>query len=293
MICCSLLQSATKKSRRWFLMGSLFSLMNSCRSASENTHQKWVVGIISYEQDEQILVRFAEFDRYLAERTKTRIELEPVFSETKALERIQHQAWSLVFAPPGIAAIAIRQSQYAALFPLQATAEVRSLLVVRTESSIQTLQAVTGQTVALGQPGSATGYYLPLYNLYGLTLAQILFLPTPQQILGAIAHGEAAVGAVSLAEFNQYRSQFRSVSFRVLYQDPHPVPPGSLLLAPQIEQRHQEALHQILREASPELVQSVGYLPNDPIPDYQYMMAVVERVGSIATDLQERPARLF
>ena len=42
---------------------------------------------------------------------------------------------------------------------------------------------LNGQAVALGQPGSATGYYFPLLNLYGLTLSKIRLAPTPKQAL--------------------------------------------------------------------------------------------------------------
>lgn len=241
-----------------------------------------------------MIQQFTAFDRYLGERTQARIELEPAFNENKALERIQAHGWSLVFAPPGLAAIAIARHQYLPLFPLQGVKDLRSVLVVRNDSSIRTLKQVEGQTVALGQLGSATGYFFPLYNLYGLTLAQILFAPTPRTTLEWVAQGKAAVGALSLAEFNLYRPKFpRKNSLRVLYVDPHPVPSGVVLIGPMIDRNRQERIRQAMGEASSALAQQVGYIPNAPVPNYDYMIAVVERVRPIAAHLQEKPARLF
>jgi phosphonate transport system substrate-binding protein len=71
----------------------------------------------------------------------------------------------MVFAPPGLAAIAISQEQYFPLFPLEGIENVRSAIVVREDSSIKTLAELQDKAIAFGQPGSATGYYLPIYNL--------------------------------------------------------------------------------------------------------------------------------
>lgn len=104
-----------------------------------------VIGVISYDEGEQIINRYANFNKYLAEKTGMHIELEPAFNENKALERIQNQAWSLVFAPPGLAAIAIADYQYLPLFPLQDLNHLRSILVVRNDSPIQQLKQLQGQ----------------------------------------------------------------------------------------------------------------------------------------------------
>lgn len=278
------------KSRRQFLLGLLLTI-SGCQP--RRSRGRLVVGVISYE-DEQVIQQFTAFNRYLGERTKTRIELEPAFNENKALERIQDQNWSLVFAPPGLAAIAIARHQYLPLFPLEGVTNLRSVLVVRNDSSIETLKQVEGQTVALGQLGSATGYYFPLYNLYGLTLAQVLFAPTPRTVLEWVAQRKAAVGALSLAEFNLHRSQLsQEVPFRVLHADPHRVPPGVVLLGSMINPNRQEQLRQVMGEVSSAMAQQVGYIPNAPVPDYDYMIAVVERVRSITANLQKQPARLF
>lgn len=280
-------------SRRRLLLGLLLAT-SACQLAPRQSQDRFVIGVISYGEGERAIQQFTAFDRYLGERTRAKIELEPAFNENKALERIQAHDWSLVFAPPGLAAIAIARHQYLPFFPLQGVKDLRSVLVVRKDSSIQVLKQVEGQAVALGQLGSATGYYFPLYNLYGLTLAQVLFSPTPRTTLEWVAQGKAAVGALSLAEFNQYRPKFpRKHPLRVLHVDPHQVPPGVVLIEPTLDRNRQERIRQIMSEVSSALAQQVGYIPNVPVPDYDYMISVVERVRSIAVHLNEKPARLF
>ena len=251
------------------------------------------IGVVSYDRGEQTIEQYTRFNSYLGEKTGALIQLEPTFNEAKALERINNQAWSLVFAPPGLAAIAIAQGQYLPLFPLKGVDNLRSILVVRKDSSIRDLKELNGQTVALGQPGSATGYYFPIYNLYGLTLAEILFAPTPKTILEWVAQEKVTAGALSREEFNVYSSELIQTEFHVLYTDPHNVPPGVVLIGATVERNLQERIRQVMSETPSVLAQEVGYVPNGPVPNYQFMTTVVKRVRSIAAHVQEKPARLF
>ncbi|MCC5642602.1 hypothetical protein LC607_06480 [Nostoc sp. CHAB 5824] len=48
-----------------------------------------------------------------------------------------------------------------------------------------------------------------------------------------------------------------------------------------------------MKDAPPNLVQDVGYLPNVEALDYQYMISVVKRVTAIAARLNSKPVHLF
>lgn len=279
-------------SRRLFLLHLLMLAVSGCQSTS-SYEGELTIGVINYGGGEQIINQFANFKRYLGEKTKAHIQLEPTFNENKAIERIQARAWSLVFAPPGLAAIAIAGYQYIPLFPLLDLSNLRSILVVRQDSPLHDLKQLQQKTVALGVPGSATGYYFPLYNLYGLTLAEILFAPTPKTVLEWVAEGKAIAGAVSMADFNLYSSQLSQTQFRILYTDPHYVPPGAVLIGPSIEHNRQNNIRKVLSEFPSMLASEVGYVPNGQVPDYQYMIAVVEKVRAIAAHIQEKPTHLF
>jgi phosphonate transport system substrate-binding protein len=245
--------------------------------------------------------RFDQFKQYLEERLKSLVQIEPTFNESKALERIRAQAWSLVFAPPGLAAIAISQYQYSSIVPLEGIDNLRSILVVKKDSLYQNLRSLAGKKLAIGQPGSATGYYLPIFNLYGLTLAELIVSSTPQAILAAVANGTADVGALSLQEFNTHKTEITQTEFRILFADPHRVPTGAILIGSTVEANRQESIRNILKDTPSTIAREAGFIPTGTVPDYKYMIAVVDRVRSIfpadraetAALLNQKPVRLF
>ncbi|QSJ20958.1 PhnD/SsuA/transferrin family substrate-binding protein [Nostoc sp. UHCC 0702] len=279
-------------SRRLFILQLLCCTVTGCKSTPKS-EGVLTIGVINYGGGGEIIDKFAKFSNILGQETKARIRLEPAFNENKAIERLSAQAWSLVFAPPGLAAVAIARYQYVPILPLVGVSNLRSVLVVRKDSPIQDLKQLQGKTVALGQPGSATGYYLPLYNLYGLTVAEILSAPTPKTILELVAEGKADAGAISIAELDLYSPQLRQTEFRILYTDPHYVPPGVVLIGSTVERNRQEYIRKVLSEVPAVLAQEVGYVPNGKVPDYKYMIDVVERVKLISSQLQNKPVRLF
>ncbi|MEH2067015.1 MAG: PhnD/SsuA/transferrin family substrate-binding protein [Nostoc sp.] len=279
-------------SRRFFLFNLLGLTFASCQSGRK-FEGTLTIGVLNYGGGEQIINQYAKFNSYLGEKTNSYIQLEPAFNENRAVERLEARAWSLVFAPPGLAAIAIARYQYVPLFPLIGISDLRSIFVVRKDSSITDLKQLQGQTLALGQLGSATGYYFPLYNLYGTTLAEILFAPTPKAALELVAQGKASACAVSEAELSLHGSQFSPIEFRVLFKDPHYVPLGVVLIGPNVERNRQEFIRKVMSESPSGLAQEVGYVPNGQVPNYKYMISVVDRVSSIASNLQTKPVRLF
>jgi phosphonate transport system substrate-binding protein len=281
-----------KLSRRFFLGQLLFLLVHGCQSQTK-LEGGLTIGVIDYDGGAEIINQYARFNRYLAEATKARITLEPTFNENKAIERLGSRAWSLVFAPPGIAAIAIARYQYLPIFPLLGVNNLRSVLVSREDSPIRELKNLQGKTVALGELGSATGYYFPLYNLYGLTLAEILTAPTPKTVLEWVAQEKADAGAVSIAEYNLYKPSIKDTQLRILYTDPHYVPPGVVLIGSTVERQRQDYIRKVMSEFPSELAQEAGYIPNAPIPDYKYMISVVERVQLLTDNLQSTPVQLF
>ncbi|MEH1874096.1 phosphate/phosphite/phosphonate ABC transporter substrate-binding protein [Nostoc sp.] len=279
-------------SRRLFLFNLLGLTFAACQSPRE-FEGTLTIGVINYGGGEEIINQYAKFNNYLGEKTNSYIQLEPAFNENKAVERLEARAWSLVFAPPGLATIAIARHQYVPLFPLIGISNLRSIFVVRKDNPISDLKQLQGQAIALGQLGSATGYYFPLYNLFGTTLAQILFAPTPKAALELVAEGKAIACAVSEAELSLYGSQLGSTQFRILFKDPHYVPLGVVLIGPNVERNRQEFIRKVMSDAPSGLAEEVGYVPNGQVPDYKYMISMVDRVSSITSKLQNKPVRLF
>lgn len=274
---------------RRHLLLSLVYIVTACKAEQRNK-ERLTVGFVSYE-DNQSTQRYLTFTDYLATTLKTFVELEPVFNEVRALEQIKKKNWQLIFAPPGLAAIAISEEQYLPIFTLQGVQNTRSVILVRQESSYQKITDLANQAVALGQPGSATGYYLPLYNLYGLTLSQIRVSPTPKTTLKWIEQGDVAAGALSLAEFERYRSEFKKTKFRAISQNS--VPAGAMLIAPTLKQDQQEQIKHLLELAPPQILDSAGYIPNAKLPNYQELIKVVNKVKPFTKRLKDKPINLY
>jgi phosphonate transport system substrate-binding protein len=108
-----------------------------------------------------------------------------------------------------------------------------------------------------------------------------------------VAQGKAAAGAISLEEFNLYRTKLGAAEFRILFSDSQSVPAGAVLIGPNIEKNRQERIRNYLKDAPPNLIQDVRYVPNAEAPDYQHMISVVKRVTSIAARLNSKPVQLF
>lgn len=273
---------------RRLLLLNIVLIVTACRSEKQIAG-KLTVGVVSYE-DNQSTQRYSTFTDYLGGALKTFVELEPAFNEIFALEQIKKKNWSLIFAPPGLAAIAISEEKYIPLFTLEGVQSTRSLILVRQESPYKKITDLANQAVALGQPGSATDYYLPLYNLYGLTLAQLRLSPTPKTTLKWIEQGDVAAGALSLAEFERHRLDFKQNNFRIISNNA--VPSGSLLVSPTIERNQQEKIQKALELASPQIINSAGYIPNAKLPNYQELTKAVNKVRSFTKQIKNKPVYL-
>lgn len=279
-------------SRRLFLT-QIILLLAGCKQFSSKSEQlgRLIIGVVAYGEGVRSVEQYQSFIDYLQSQTQAIIELEPVYNEVKAVEQIQNRAWSLVFAPPGLAAIAT-QVQYLPLFSLQGVNNRRSVLVVLKASKIKKLTDLNGKTVALGQPGSVTGYYLPLYNLYGITLAKVQIAPTPKTILELIANGEVEAGALSKDEFDRYRSEFLPIELKILHAS-QSIPSGSVLISPNIERNQQNSIQQAMNQAVPEIAQQAGYIPNTQPPNYKDLVVFIDKVKPIEAHIHEQPAPLY
>ena len=102
-----------------FLLLCLSLLLLSCTAKPPPSLERLVIGAVSYEQDLDSVEKYQGLKNYLASRTSTFVEFEPAFNEIRAVAEVERGLWSIVFAPPGLAAIAISQEQYIPIFPRQ------------------------------------------------------------------------------------------------------------------------------------------------------------------------------
>jgi phosphonate transport system substrate-binding protein len=288
-------RTVLRLSSRALLTQSIIGLLSACNgrdNSSATKLDKLTVGVVAYGEGVKSIDQYQPFLDYLQTQTKMLAELEPAYNEVKAVEQLQRQAWSLAFAPPGLAAIALSRAQYLPLFPLEGVNNLSSVLVVRDDSPIQELSDVNKRIVALGQPGSATGYYVPLYELYGTTPSEVRIASTPATVMEWVANQEADLGALAKDEFDQLRSQFSPTTFRIVRASRR-IPSGSVLISPAIDRNQQAIIQAAMSEVLPTIAQQVGYIPSAAPPDYNTLIEFIDKVKPIEAHVNEKPARLY
>ncbi|BAZ68754.1 MAG: phosphate/phosphite/phosphonate ABC transporter substrate-binding protein [Pelatocladus maniniholoensis HA4357-MV3] len=251
------------------------------------------IGVISYGEGKISLDKYDRFKDYIASQTKSIVDLEPAYNELQAIDQIHNKKWELVFAPPGLAAIAIGRELYIPLFSMEGVSNrQRSLLIVRDDKPINKISDLSNKTVALGEIGSAAGYYVPLYDLYGLTLAQIRFAPTPKTVLEWIDNGTVDAGAISEKDFEVYRRSFSTTKFRTLHTSRW-IPSGVMLLSPTVDRNLQQQIQKTMNNAPADIAADAGYIPAAKIPNYQEFIKLVEKVQPIEPKVKQTPAVLI
>ena len=268
-------------------------MLTGCNQVKEDVLKKLIVGVVSYGASARSLENYSELEDYLSNQLNSIIEIEPAYNEIKALDQIAQQEWDLVFAPAGLAVNAIDHHRYEPIIPLEGVEKLRSVIVVNADSRFQTKNELAGETIALGQKGSATGYYLPIYNLYGLSFAELRFSPTPKISLEWLENEEVAASALSLQEFRQHRKNYKHEQFRIIDIDSHKIPPGAILVTDKIEPELKEQIKSTLSQTPSHIASSAGFLPNEQLPQYEYLSDVIERVLQISERIKEQPARLY
>ncbi|WP_088243836.1 phosphate/phosphite/phosphonate ABC transporter substrate-binding protein [Calothrix rhizosoleniae] len=256
--------------------------------------EKLTIGVVSYGEGKVSLDKYNRFKDYIATKTRSiRVDVEPAYNELQAVTQIKRKNWDIVFATPGLAAIAIGKELYVPLFSMESVSRrERSLIIVLNDSPIQNIKDLSNKTVALGEPGSASGYYLPLYDLYGLTLTQVRFAPTPNTALELIKNRTVEAGALSERDFEIHKRQFPNTQFRTIHTSRW-VPPGVVVIAPTIEINRQQQIQKIMAEAPADITGDAGYVPDAKVPKYKQFIQLVEKVRPLESAVKNTPAVLI
>ncbi|MCP6758682.1 MAG: phosphate/phosphite/phosphonate ABC transporter substrate-binding protein [Fischerella sp. CENA71] len=271
----------------------LFGFGCDSQPKTSESPDRLTIGVISYGEGKLSLDKYERFKDYIASQTKSIVDLEPAYNELQAIDQIHNKKWELVFAPPGLAAIAIGKELYIPLFSMEGVSNrQRSLLIVRDDKPINKISDLSNKTVALGEIGSAAGYYVPLYDLYGLTLAQIRFAPTPKTVLEWIENGTVDAGAISEQDFEVHRRSFTTTKFRTLHISRW-IPSGVMLLAPTVDRNLQQQIQKAMNDAPADITADAGYIPAAKIPNYQEFIKLVEKVQPIEPKVKQTPAVLI
>lgn len=271
----------------------LIVLLGNCCNSSNTVPRKVTLGVVSYGEEDISLDKYERFKNYIASQTKSIVELEPAYNEIQAIEQIRRKQWDIVFAPPGLAAIAIDKQLYEPLFSMgEVSSRQRSLIVVRDDSPIKKIPDLANKTIALGQIGSAAGYYVPLYDLYGLTVNEIRFAPTPKTVFQWLNEGSIDAGALSEKNFEIYKRQFSETKFRIIHTSRW-IPPGVVLLSPNIERNREREIRAIMSQAPANITSDAGYIPSVKVSEYKQFIQLIKKVKPLEARAKETPAVLL
>ncbi|NJR18544.1 MAG: phosphate/phosphite/phosphonate ABC transporter substrate-binding protein [Calothrix sp. CSU_2_0] len=267
--------------------------LTGCDTSKEKINPtKLSIGVVSYGEGTISLEKYDRFKNHIAEQTKSIVELEPAYNELQAVEQVQRQNWEIVFAPPGLAAIAISKAQYLPVFSMEGVSSTqRSLLLVRDDKPIQKIADLQNKIVALGETGSAAAFYVPLYDLYGLTLKQIQQVSTPKLALTSLNDGTVDAAAMAERDFEIYKRDFPGTKFRILHTSRW-IPAGVVLIGPKIDRNQQQQIEKVMQEAPPDISADAGYLVNAKVPNYDQFIQLIEKVRPLEDKVKQVPVVL-
>ncbi len=264
----------------------------SLQSHKDLRIQPLVIGIMTDPED------YAALEDYLTEELRqalghvvdVRIEGGESLTYQEAKNQIAQKEWDLVFAYSPMNGVTAGDNGYvwiARMFP-QYPSYYQSVLFVREDSSIRSLEDIQPETViALGQLGSASKFFMPVYDLYGKTVTLSRDHGRSQDIIDLIRSGEADVGAVAKSELED------ETGFRVI-QESREIPGSGVYLSPELSPEIRTIVRDALLAAPQEIQESANYGEGEAL-NYQEFRQITLRAESLmgCTDFDAVPVRLF
>ncbi len=203
-------------------------------------------------------------------------------------KRLAAKKWDIVFArSPMISRFSQKQSYsyLAGMFP--GSPNYQSGIFVKANSPIRSINDIKSNTVvALGDFNSASGFYMPAYDLYGkIFSAKIARGESPMSM---VLQGKAEVGAAAIGD----KLKSNNSEFRIIHTSRN-IPGSGVYLSPQLASQH-EQMKQVLLAASKKITKKVNY-GDVPEPNYTEFDKITDRVDSMleCVDFEKTPIHLF
>lgn len=220
------------------------------------------------------------------------VQLEPVVSPEQARQRLSRAEWDVAFLPAGLAALALEgsgQGGYSLLRSLGQRSQSRSVLLVPAGSQRESVKQLGGSRLGLLPRGSLTGFYLPLYNLHGLSLASVHYALSYRELLDQLRAGQLDVIAWDAALPDP------GGDVRVLYADQNQIPLGSLVLSQALVAADHQPFLRALDQSAAQLPPSLGYVAGvlPEVSRLERLRAVVENVEEWQLPLEGQPYAVF
>ncbi len=232
----------------------------------------------------------SELEQRLGESVQMELQGDRQISYQAAKNNIAQKNWDLVFAYSPMNSITARDNGYtwvARMFP-QFPPYYQSVLFVQEDSPIVSLQDIdSSTTVALGEFGSASSFFMPVYSLFGKTVTLSKDHSRSSEIIERVRSGEAQVGAVA-------KSSLEGASgFRIL-QESRDIPGAGVYLSPELTEADRQILTEVLL-AAPAEIQEVANYGAGSEPEYQEFRTITIKAEEVIScaDLDNNPVDLF
>lgn len=167
------------------------------------------------------------------------------------------------------------------------SAYYHSVLFVRADSSIQSIADIKATTrVAFGHVGSASSFYVPVYDLYGKSLS-VTLVNFYGEIYKLVGTGNADVGAAIESDIE------KRPEFRIIHRS-RPIPVAGVFVSPKLSESDRNQIKQIFRQAPRDTMEKVNY-QNIAEPNYDYLRQIAEKTEEIikCADFNKNPVQFF
>jgi ABC-type phosphate/phosphonate transport system substrate-binding protein len=227
------------------------------------------------------------FDYLQGKQVGIIIEGDKSLSYQEVKKRLAAKKWDIVFArSPMISRFSQKQSYsyLAGMFPGSAT--YKSGIFVKANSPIRSINDIKSNTVVALGDFSASGFYMPVYDLYGKTFsAKIARSESPRSM---VSQGKAEVGTVAIGD----QLKPNNSEFRIIHTS-RDIPGSGVYLSPQLASQHQQ-IKQVLLAASKSITKKVNY-GDVPEPNYTEFDKIIDRVDSMieCVNFEKTPIHLF
>ncbi|MFB2968215.1 PhnD/SsuA/transferrin family substrate-binding protein [Aerosakkonema sp. BLCC-F183] len=216
------------------------------------------------------------------------IDTQSTTSLLDAKNRIADKKWDIAFTVNPMLSVEAKKNGYtfaARMWP--GIEQIQSVLFVRGDSSIKNIADLTpDKIIALGQPGDAVTYSLPLYNLYGKTLT-IDKRNSVNDIIEKVKSGQADIGA-------GYLNRIKEEPKLRLFGFSRSIPLSGVYLSPNISEKEQNLIKETLLNAAPNVRNQTNYEQGEE-PDYSNFIGINNRVIEIlsCTKFDQNPVNLY
>lgn len=208
------------------------------------------------------------------------LEVQPIISTELGRRGISEGEWDFAFLAPSLTVLALQQRQtpYTALRSLGLRNVVRSSILVPEASPITGYADMNGAKLGLLPRGSLVGFYLPLYNLYGVRLSGIVYGLSFTDLAERLA-----AGSIDAMAWDANQSQ-RPQGTRVVAVDPHLIPDGSMVMKSTLNGVDYKSMLAVLDANAFQLPTFLGY-SSGSFPDprsYHHFTKIIHDVDSWA-----------